>query len=63
MYINMGTRAEYEKVLVEEAGLTKIQATYNTDNPRRHYGLMRYRASTVLKDELLGPNGVTPEHY
>ena len=31
MYINMGTRAEYEDILVSQAGLTKISATYQTE--------------------------------
>ena len=59
----MGTRAEYEAVLVDGTGLTKKWTSYQTDQLRRHYGLMRHRASTVCKDELLGPNGVTPEDY
>lgn len=63
MYVNMGTRAEYEEVLEKDGGLTKKYARYQTDQMKRHYGLMRYRATTDCKEELLGPNGVTPEDY
>ena len=63
MYINAGNREEYERVLVEDAGLTKKWTEYQTDQMKRHYGLMRYRASGELKEQLLAPGGVTQEHY
>jgi hypothetical protein len=59
----LATRDEYEYLLANRTGLTKMWTKYQTDQLRRHYGLMRHRATTICKEQLLGPEGISQESY
>lgn len=57
---SMGNHEMYDQVLTE-AGLTKIMKEVSCDPIINHYGMVLYSATEIKRDELLGPNGVSPQ--
>lgn len=57
---SMGNHEMYDKALTE-AGMTKILKEVSADPIINHYGMVLYSATEIKRDELLGPNGVSPE--
>jgi len=51
MLDSLGTKQLYEKVL-EEQGLQKVESYLDTRNMERHYGMVKYSAQVLKKEEL-----------
>ena len=56
----MGNHELYEKMLTQ-AGLTKVLQEVSSDPIIKHYGMVLYSATELKREELLGPNGVSPQ--
>ena len=56
----MGNYELYEEVLAG-AGLTKVLQDVSSDPIVKHYGMVLYSATEIKREELLGPNGVSPD--
>jgi hypothetical protein len=56
---SMGNYELYESTLVGE-GMTKLLQEVSSDPIIKHYGMVLYSATELKRDELLGPNGVSP---
>ena len=54
----MGSVELYTKVL-NENGLKTISTNLDTRQLMRHYGMVKYSALVIKKDELLGAEGIT----
>jgi len=57
---SMGNHELYEQTLVGE-GMTKVLQEVSSDPITKHYGMVLYSATELKRDELLGPNGVSPQ--
>ena len=57
---SMGNHELYEAKLTE-AGMTKLHKEVSSDPIIKHYGMILYSATELKREELLGPNGVTPD--
>lgn len=57
---SMGNHVLYDQSLTE-AGLTQVLQEVSSDPIIKHYGMVLYSATELKRDELLGPDGVSPE--
>ena len=48
---SLGTQELYNKILTQE-GLTKVESYTETKNMERHYGMVKYSAQVLKKEEL-----------
>lgn len=54
----MATTEQYCGAM-EDAGLTKKEVFFETEQLMRHYGAVKYAAQTNKNEELKGPEGVS----
>ena len=59
---SLGSVELYTKVL-NENGLKTIETFLDTRQLQRHYGMVKYSALVIKKDELMGEEGITQEFY
>jgi len=57
---SLGNHELYDKVLTDN-GLTQLVKEVSTEPIIKHYGMVLYSATETKREELLGPDGVSPE--